>query len=367
MVVAIPNEVPPYDFACKTPPLISKYAQDAVNGCEIVLYSTVFFSNGTALPDPRQMLNFGNNGISQRKWCYILIASDESAAEIKIRFQSIKPWVMLSQSEIFPSQRRNVSTYQERRASRVSKLLPHWLFPASEATIFVDWKLRLSLNPAEILRRTVFAPHRSNVGFAVFRHPCTTNYSTFPMCVSSRHHLVSRENKNHELHLSDEFVAKHWWHIEMSKVCQLNKTSDIAEVKRQQLRYLQEGLDMRHYADAAIIIRVTSSLASHRVNCGWWEEYSRPWDSGDRDQPALAAVLARNFHEPTQDPNEKWTKNFGPSSTVLHLRGAIHPGARSAVLLLNEGPKGKCEPLCHWYVSSSLARLRQKVMGSSQQ
>lgn len=49
--------------------------------------------------------------------------------------------------------------------------------------MFVDWKLVLRQHPQSVMER-VFSPNGlyGPAGWVAFRHPCTTAYSTTPMC-----------------------------------------------------------------------------------------------------------------------------------------------------------------------------------------
>jgi hypothetical protein len=49
--------------------------------------------------------------------------------------------------------------------------------------MFVDWKLVLRQHPQTVMER-VLSPNGvyGPAGWVAFRHPCTTSYSTLPMC-----------------------------------------------------------------------------------------------------------------------------------------------------------------------------------------
>jgi len=367
------------DSACTTEILsMAPSLIDATRDCDVVVYTTVFFyETGAELPDPKSLLNFaaseeGDNVREDlgKRWnsCFVLMTSDETAFDLTRQYNNTTPWVIIPESKVRYRSVKSGSTLGDgRRASRVAKMIPHVLFPNTFATVYFDWKLTLTQHPFELVWRTLMSANRSNAGFVAFRHPCTTSYTTDPLCVPPQSQdgfhddsygglIISRDNEAKAKHVD----ARRWWYRELNLVVRFNKTSDVGSLKRQQKRYLQEDLAMQHYPDAGVLIRATLSKSAQSVNCMWLDEYSRPQDSSDRDQPALAAIFSRHFRDNRNNDSEAYVV-FGPSLTVLRPKvDTMRTTFRSDVLLLSEGPLGVCGHLCHWYEGGSVAKKHRK-------
>ena len=136
----------------------------ATAGCQVVVYTTVFYPPGIRLPHPSTRLGpAAYNGSAGE--CYIIVASAASAASLR-EHCDVAPWRIVEM--------RGQKGVHGRRASRTVKLLPGDYFTGVRYLVFLDWKLSLRQHPFDLVSRTL---RSGDYGFAAFRHPCTTSYA----------------------------------------------------------------------------------------------------------------------------------------------------------------------------------------------
>ena len=115
----------------------------ATAGCQVVVYTTLFYPPGVRLPHPSTRLGpAAYNGSAGE--CYLIVAGAASAASLR-EHCDVSPWRVVEMG---------ASVHGGRRASRTLKLLPHRYFTA-RYVVFLDWKLSLRQHPLDLVDRTL--------------------------------------------------------------------------------------------------------------------------------------------------------------------------------------------------------------------
>ena len=115
----------------------------ATAGCQVVVYTTLFYGAGVRFPHPRGRLGpEAYNGTAGE--CYLIVAGAASAASLR-EHCDVSPWRVVEMG---------ASVHGGRRASRTLKLLPHRYFTA-RYVVFLDWKLSLRQHPLDLVDRTL--------------------------------------------------------------------------------------------------------------------------------------------------------------------------------------------------------------------
>ena len=164
---------------------------EAAAGCEVVIYTTVFYPGSVKLPHPRHRLppavlekmngdgggggsrggdsNRDNTAGSGSSDCFVLVAGAGSAATLNAQYgeAALAPWRLVVVNDTATATAVGGVGGGGRRASRRLKIVPHLFFPASAYTVFVDWKLQLVQEPRALVHRTLVA---QAADFAAFRH-----------------------------------------------------------------------------------------------------------------------------------------------------------------------------------------------------
>jgi hypothetical protein len=131
----------------------------ATSGCQVVVYTTLFYPPGIRLPHPSTRLGpAAYNGSA----CYLIVAGAASAASLR-EHCDVSPWRIVEMGG---------KGVHGRAASRTLKLLPGDYFTGVRYLVFLDWKLSLRQHPFDLVSRTLRSS--GDYGFAAFRHPCTT-------------------------------------------------------------------------------------------------------------------------------------------------------------------------------------------------
>ena len=301
--------------------------------CATVAFTTVYFAGGAQLPDPKTKLRIDANFSSWDRatlgeLCYVLVADAATAASLRAEHgDDLGAWRLLAD----PTPDR-----AGRRASRRVKLTPALFFaaPRTRFVVFFDWKLELRLDPRYLAQHTLLT-HR--VGFAAFRHPCTT---TSTCCGAAKRHGNALCNR------PDPTLA--WWETEARIVERRNITANPAALRAQVARYEAYGIAFGQYIDGALLVWDVRHPVSAELSCAWWSEYDRP-DSSDRDQLSFGYAIATI---PALAQASLTARQY------LFNRTLVVGG----VLILNRGKDPHCRPLCHWYDSETLALKTAKTL-----
>ena len=115
----------------------------ATAGCQVVVYTTLFYGAGVRFPHPRGRLGpEAYNGTAGE--CYLIVAGAASAASLR-EHCDVSPWRIVEMGG------KGVG----RRASRTLKLLPGDYFTGVRYLVFLDWKLSLRQHPLDLVDRTL--------------------------------------------------------------------------------------------------------------------------------------------------------------------------------------------------------------------
>ena len=120
----------------------------ATAGCQVVVYTTLFYPPGIRLPHPSTRLGPAAHPGSAREpqgECYIIVAGAASAASLR-EHCDVSPWRIVEM--------RGQKGVHGRRASRTLKLLPGDYFTGGvRYLVFLDWKLSLQQHPSRTRHR----------------------------------------------------------------------------------------------------------------------------------------------------------------------------------------------------------------------
>ena len=252
-------------------------AKGVTQGCDVVMYTTVFYAKGIFLADPRRRCKHewmeGHEDLG--RLCCVLVTGRSSAKALLNTYKTtrFRPWRLLVMDV------PNFSADTGRYWSRVFKLLSHRLFTTVNVTIFVDWKLELQQDPRLLVNKTIV---QQNATFSAWRHPCATMY---PVTIKST--CASRES-----HLP--WIFHEVGFLRFLKKSHPEKVGNWTALELQEERYKQlqlEGkLKFEHFLEGGVLIRDSRSKIVRDVNELWWAEYTKE-DSSDRDQLSLAFAL----------------------------------------------------------------------------
>ena len=277
----------------------------AAEGCETVLFTTLYYPDGALLENPAARLAFETNGT-----CAVLVAGGRAAAALA-RHCDLGAWTLVVHEQHGDGGRR--------RASRLVKLAPRLFFPRARFTVFVDWKLQLRRPPRWLLEQTVL---RFGAGFAAFRHPCTT---------PARAGVDPCDRRR---------PGEKWWQAEARRVIELRKTAEPEKLAAQVARLDALGPGrLDDFAEGGFVARDERDPAARRVSCAWRAAYAA---SGDRDQLALAEALDRGAPS-------------GGAAQRLHGASTVEDG----VLLLGADA---CGDLCPWDENRATFALARKYV-----
>ena len=111
----------------------------ATAGCQVVVYTTLFYPPGVRLPHPSTRLGPAAYNGSAGARCYIIVAGAAAAASLR-EHCDVSPWRIVEM--------RGQKGVHGRRASRTLKLLPGDFFTGGvRYLVFLDWKLSLRQHP----------------------------------------------------------------------------------------------------------------------------------------------------------------------------------------------------------------------------
>ena len=117
----------------------------ATAGCQVVVYTTVFYPPGVRLPHPSTRLGPAAYNGSAGARCYIIVAGAAAAASLR-EHCDVSPWRIVEM--------RGQKGVHGRRASRTLKLLPGDFFTGGvRYLVFLDWKLSLQQHPSRTRHR----------------------------------------------------------------------------------------------------------------------------------------------------------------------------------------------------------------------
>lgn len=158
-----------------------------------------------------------------------------------------------------------------RTLSKIIKTSPSVFFPRAKYFLYLDFKLKLNVNPLNFVR---FALFRSMSDTVLIRHPCTSFADkTFAPCGQKRRH-----------------TAKEWILAEVEQVARRNRTENATSIYIAAKKHTNEALHRSEYdyADTAIVVQ-RNSHTSRRFMCAWFSQMMQ--DKSDRDQISLFRVL----------------------------------------------------------------------------
>ena len=163
-----------------------------------------------------------------------------------------------------------------RMLSKRIKVSPSVFFPRVKYFMYLDFKLRLLVNPLTFVQSAL---KRSKSDTVFLRHPCTSaSVSSYRPCESP------------PITPSRRRTAKEWIVSEVSRVIERKRTQSASRVLSAARQHSMHALNRSayDYADTAIVVQRNSDV-SRRFMCAWHSQMLL--DCSDRDQISLFRVL----------------------------------------------------------------------------